>query len=61
MAVAIREGARTPEEITRALAVSLSSGDLDAATSCFAKDACLLTPDATVVRGRREIRPILVS
>ncbi|HXQ88616.1 MAG TPA: DUF4440 domain-containing protein, partial [Solirubrobacterales bacterium] len=27
--------------------------------SCFAKDACLLTPDATVIRGREEIRPIL--
>ena len=53
------EGARTPEESTRVLAASISRGDLEAATSCFAKDACLLTPDATVVRGREEIRPIL--
>lgn len=59
MSTAVREGARTPGESTRALAASISRGDLDAATSCFAKDACLLTPDATVVRGREEIRPIL--
>jgi ketosteroid isomerase-like protein len=59
MAIAVREGARTPEETTRALAASISRGDLQGATSCFAKDACLLTPDATVVRGRGEIKPIL--
>ncbi len=59
MAVAARKGARTPGESTRALAASISRGDLVAATSCFAKDACLVTPDATVVRGRAEIRPIL--
>ena len=59
MSTAVREGARTPGESTRALAASISRGDLEAAISCFAKDACLLTPDATVVRGREEIRPIL--
>lgn len=53
------ESAGTPDESSRALAASITRGDLDAATSCFAKDACLLTPDATVVRGRNEIRPIL--
>ena len=57
--MAVREGARTPEESTRALAASISRGDLEAATSCFAKDACLITPDSTAVRGREEIRPIL--
>jgi ketosteroid isomerase-like protein len=59
MATAVRDGARTPGESTRALAASISRGDLEAATSCFAKDACLLTPDSTVVRGREEIKPIL--
>jgi len=59
MATAVREGARTPEETTRALAASISRGDLAAATTCFTKDACLLTPDATVVRGREEVRQIL--
>jgi ketosteroid isomerase-like protein len=50
---------QTPEEVTRALAESLSRGDLKAAIRCFAKDACLVTPDATAVRGREDIRPIL--
>jgi len=34
---------------------------VDAAAHCFANDACLVTPDATAVRGRDEIRPILHS
>jgi ketosteroid isomerase-like protein len=46
-------------ESTRAFAASISRGDLDAAAHCFVKDACLVTPDATAVRGRDEIRPIL--
>ena len=53
------QGARTPRESTRALVASISRGDLYAAAHCFAKDACLLTPDATAVRGREEIRSIL--
>jgi ketosteroid isomerase-like protein len=57
--VAVLEGARTPQESTRALAASISRGDLDGAAACFTKDACLLTPDATTIRGREEIRPIL--
>ena len=57
--MAVVTGARTPRESTRALAASISCGDLDSAARCFAKDACLLTPDATAVRGREEIKPIL--
>jgi ketosteroid isomerase-like protein len=57
--MAVIAGARTPRESTRALAAFISRGDLDGAARCFAKDACLLTPDATAVRGREEIRPIL--
>lgn len=53
------ERAGNPRESTRAFADSISRGDLDAAASCFAKDACLLTPDSTVIRGREGIRPIL--
>jgi ketosteroid isomerase-like protein len=49
----------TPEGVTRAFADSVTRGDLEAATRCFAKDACLVTPDATTVRGREDIRPIL--
>lgn len=57
--MAVIEGARTPRESTRALASSISRGNLDAAAHCFAKDACLITPDSTAVRGREEIKPIL--
>lgn len=57
--MAVLSGAQTPQESTRAFAISISRGDLDAAAYCFAKDACLVTPDATAVRGRDEIRPIL--
>jgi uncharacterized protein (TIGR02246 family) len=57
--MAVLEGARSPREGTRALAASISRGDLDAAAHCFTKDACLLTPDATTVRGREGIKPIL--
>jgi uncharacterized protein (TIGR02246 family) len=57
--MAVLSGATTPQESTRAFAASISRGDLDAAAYCFAKDACLVTPDATAVRGRDEIRPIL--
>jgi uncharacterized protein (TIGR02246 family) len=57
--MAVLEGALTPRESTRALAASISRGDLDAAAHCFTKDACLITPDSTAVRGREEIKPIL--
>jgi ketosteroid isomerase-like protein len=57
--VPVLQGARKPQDGTRAFAEAISRGDLDAAARCFVKDACLLTPDATAVRGRDEIRPIL--
>ncbi|HEV2858278.1 MAG TPA: nuclear transport factor 2 family protein [Solirubrobacterales bacterium] len=57
--MSVLSGAQTPQESTRAFAASISRGDLDGAAYCFAKDACLVTPDATTVRGRDEIRPIL--
>jgi ketosteroid isomerase-like protein len=57
--MAVLSGAKTPKESSRAFATSITRGDLDAAAYCFAKDACLVTPDATAVRGRDEIRPIL--
>jgi len=56
---AVVESVDAPDQSTRAFADSISRGDLEAAASCFAKDACLLTPDSTVIRGRDEIRPIL--
>jgi ketosteroid isomerase-like protein len=56
---AVLQGARNPQDSTLAFADSISRGDLSAATNCFTKDACLLTPDATAIRGREEIKPIL--
>jgi ketosteroid isomerase-like protein len=51
----------SPREITRVFAEAINASDLHAATYCFAKDACLLTPDATAIRGREEIRPVLAQ
>jgi uncharacterized protein (TIGR02246 family) len=39
----------------------LSVGNLEAAVACFARDACLVTPDTTVIHGRDQIRPLLVQ
>jgi ketosteroid isomerase-like protein len=50
-----------PERIIRSFAMALGTGDLDGATACFAKDACLITPDSTAIRGRSSIRPVLAQ
>jgi ketosteroid isomerase-like protein len=52
-------GASTPEESLLAFAAALRRGELDRAAACFASDACFLTPDATIIRGRAEIAEIL--
>jgi ketosteroid isomerase-like protein len=43
------------------LATAIRDGDLHTAQSRFTEDACLITPDATAVYGRAEIRPILAQ
>lgn len=40
---------------------AISIGDLDSATACFARDGCLITPDATAVYGRDRVRPLLAQ
>lgn len=40
---------------------ALSGGDLEGATACFARDGCLITPDATAIHGRDRIRPVLAQ
>lgn len=40
---------------------AVSAGDLDAAASCFARDGCLITPDATAIHGRESIRRLLAQ
>ena len=44
-----------------ALPKLLSAGDLNLATACFSRDACLLTPDTTAIHGREHIRPVLAQ
>lgn len=39
----------------------MNAGDLDAAASCFARDGCLITPDATAIHGREHIRGVLAQ
>ena len=51
--------ATTPSALP--FARSLSRGDLEAATACFARDGCLITPDATAIHGRERIRPVLAQ
>lgn len=40
---------------------TIGRGDLSAATACFARDACLVTQDATAIHGRDRIRPLLAQ
>jgi len=40
---------------------AVSAGDLDAAAACFARDGCLITPDATAIHGRESIRRVLAQ
>ena len=42
-------------------AQALNRGDLDDAAACFARDGCLITPDATAVHGREQIRDVLAQ
>jgi ketosteroid isomerase-like protein len=44
-----------------AFVYSLNLGDLNRATACFSRDACLITPDATAVYGRDRIRLVLAQ
>jgi ketosteroid isomerase-like protein len=50
-----------PERALVAFVDALCSGDLAAAAQGFARDACFLTPDATVIHGRQEIRATLAQ
>jgi ketosteroid isomerase-like protein len=55
-----------PAELNRpqacfAFVHTLNSGNLNRATACFARDSCLITPDATAVYGRDRIRPVLAQ
>lgn len=42
-------------------ALALNRGDIDSAASCFARNGCLITPDATAINGRESIRVVLAQ
>lgn len=51
----------SPQQLFLAFTAALNREDLEAATACFARDVCLLTPDATAIRGRDSIRSFLAQ
>jgi ketosteroid isomerase-like protein len=59
--VAVTSPTSTPQHTTRVFTAAINAANLAAATNCFAKDACLVTPDATAIKGREEIRQILAQ
>lgn len=50
-----------PSKACLAFPQAVSAGDLDAAATCFARDGCLITPDATAIHGRESIRRVLAQ
>ncbi len=50
---------RAAQWICRPFVEALTGGDVKTATAGFARDACFVTQDATVIRGRDHIRPLL--
>lgn len=50
-----------PQQVSTAFAAALNAGRLEAATACFTRDACLVTPDATAIQGREEIGLLLAQ
>jgi ketosteroid isomerase-like protein len=60
-APSLAKPSRTPELACRDFTTALGAGELEAATACFARDGCLITPDATAVRGREGIRDVLAQ
>lgn len=48
-------------QICQALVRALGAGDLEAAVACFAESGCLITPDATQIRGHEQIRRVLAQ
>lgn len=51
----------SPVKSCLCFAQAIGAGELDRAASCFARDGCLITPDATAVHGREEIRAVLAQ
>jgi uncharacterized protein (TIGR02246 family) len=60
-ASSLERPARSPEHACRSFTRALGAGQLEVATACFTRDGCLVTPDATAVRGRESIRDVLAQ
>ena len=50
-----------PGKACLAFPQAVSAGELDEAAACFARDGCLITPDATAIHGRESIRRVLAQ
>jgi uncharacterized protein (TIGR02246 family) len=50
---------QSPEEVSLSFAQAITDGDLESAAGAFAANACLLTADGEVLRGRAPIRQLL--
>lgn len=51
----------TPEGTARAFRSAIRFGWLDAAAALLAREACFVTPDSTVIKGRGAIRSVLAQ
>lgn len=51
----------TPERATRSFCEAVNRGDLSSACNCFTREGCLITPDATAMRGREAISGVLAQ
>lgn len=54
-----RRTAESPQQLSQNLVAAVNGGDLAWASACFSRQACLVTPGDTVVRGREAIEPVL--
>ncbi len=61
MAIHLAQTFPAPGEASHILARAIRDRDIDVASSCFARDACFVAPDATTTHGRDEIRSLLTQ
>jgi uncharacterized protein (TIGR02246 family) len=50
-----------PKAARRDFVEAMNARDLPAALACFARDGCLITPDATAIHGREAIAAVLAQ
>jgi ketosteroid isomerase-like protein len=52
-------GEESPNEVADGFGTALRAGDVGTATALFSRHGCFVTPDSTVIQGRRQIRGFL--